>query len=384
MVVLCKKSTEDIRSARVKQSVRSPERRSSDKRKSRNVSNSAELGSPTLREPVRATLSPLSPAVGGSRSRPVSGEWRRSSLDVVKTGQRRSFDSGRRSTSTDRRDKPMNIQRDRSSLSSRPAESSDSRPSSLDREANSSVAIQSIDDTSASASQILNRSDVFQSPTIKYSQRSQPSIEVSRHTISTEQTRFLDNASPTKGVLSEEDSQRQEPSQGTAQSSKASQETAQPRRPPMQQSQSSSALHDIVRASSTRASGIAGYIKTGSKRMSNLLATGPMGYYEKVSGMWVGGKRHFGDPEALTPDDQIQGPEDEEEALNHAERFRAHFGLPDSEQLVATYFGWLYRVLPLYGKIYLSKRKFCFRSLLPGTRIKVKMLIAFPMEYVTN
>ena len=337
-----------------------------------NLNNSTELGSPTVREPVRATLSPLIPAIGGSPSRPVSGEWPRSSLDVAKAGERRSFDAGRRSTSIDRRFNPADGRKERLSLSSRPAESSDSRPSSMDREGNSSVAIQSIDDTSASASQILSRSDVFRSPTIKYSQKSHPSIEVSRHTISREQTRSFDNTSPTKGVQLEEDSQKQGSSLGTAQSSKTSQETAQPTRPSIQQSQSSSALHDIVRASSTKASDIAGLIRTGSKRMSNLLATGPMGYYEKVSGMWVGGKRHFGDPEGLIPDDQIQGPEDEEEALNHAERFRAHFGLPDSEQLVATYFGWLYRVFPLYGKIYLSKRKFCFRSLLPGTRIKVK------------
>ncbi|KAJ8114954.1 hypothetical protein ONZ43_g4781 [Nemania bipapillata] len=53
------------------------------------------------------------------------------------------------------------------------------------------------------------------------------------------------------------------------------------------------------------------------------------------------------------------------------ERFRAHFALPETEKLQATYFGFLIRVLPLYGKVYISDRNFCFRSLLPGTRTKL-------------
>ena len=348
---------------------------SAGKTSQRQSGDSARVGSPTLREPVRATLSPLSPALGGNRSRPASGEWTRSSLDVTKSGGRRSFDLDRRSASIDRKSRGPEASTDRMPQSPRPPASSDSMVSSADHEASSSVAIQSLDDTNASASQILDRSDVFQSPTIKFPQQTQLVGDTSRQTAAQGERRSLDITSA-KGAQPEEDSQKQDSSLGTAQSSKTSQETVHQRRPPMQQSNSSSALHDIVRAGSTRASGIAGYIKTGSKRMSNLLATGPMGYYEKVSGMWVGGKRHFGDPEALAPDDMVHGPEDEEEAIAHAERFRAHFGLPDSEQLVATYFGWLYRVLPLYGKIYLSKRKFCFRSLLPGTRIKVNIILS--------
>jgi len=121
-----------------------------------------------------------------------------------------------------------------------------------------------------------------------------------------------------------------------------------------------------------RASGIAGYLKSRSKHMSNLLATESMGYYEKVSGMWAGGGKHYGAAEGLAPDDQVQDPEDEEDATNHGERFRAHFALPDSEELYATYFGSLHRVLPLYGKIYISNKHVCFRSLLPGTRTKAR------------
>jgi sterol 3beta-glucosyltransferase len=120
-----------------------------------------------------------------------------------------------------------------------------------------------------------------------------------------------------------------------------------------------------------RAAGFAGYLKDHSKRMSSLLATESMGYFEKVSGMWSGGKRHYDDPVGLMPDDDLGDPEDEEDIAEHGDRFRTHFTLREVEKLQATYFGFLHRVLPLYGKIYISNRSFCFRSLLPGTRTKV-------------
>ena len=83
-----------------------------------------------------------------------------------------------------------------------------------------------------------------------------------------------------------------------------------------------------------------------------------MGYLEKVSGMWTGGRKHYGEHEGIMPEDRLIDPEDEEAASGHGDRFRAHFALPTSEKLRATYFGYLHRVLPLYGKIYISDRKF--------------------------
>lgn len=113
--------------------------------------------------------------------------------------------------------------------------------------------------------------------------------------------------------------------------------------------------------------------------MSNLLATESMGYVEKVSGMWAGGRRHYGDAQDPAPEDPAGGAADDDE-YGHGERFRAHFALPESEKLQATFFGYLHRVLPLYGKIYISNRKFCFRSLLPGT--KTKMVL--PLKDIEN
>jgi sterol 3beta-glucosyltransferase len=113
--------------------------------------------------------------------------------------------------------------------------------------------------------------------------------------------------------------------------------------------------------------------------MSNLLATESMGYVEKVSGMWAGGRKHYGDGEGVVSESRPEG-DDEDENEGYGARFRSHFTLPESEKLQATYFGYLHRVLPLYGKIYISNRNFCFRSLLPGTKTK----LVLPLKDIEN
>ncbi len=151
----------------------------------------------------------------------------------------------------------------------------------------------------------------------------------------------------------------------------------------LRQKTSSPNLQDIMKAGSyplQRAAGFAGYLKSSSTRMSKLLASESMGYLEKVSGMWTGGRRHYGEHEGIVPEDRLVDLEDEEAASGYGDRFRAHFALPASEKLRATYFAYLHRVLPLYGKIYISDRKFCFRSLLPGT--KTKMIL--PLRDIEN
>jgi len=114
--------------------------------------------------------------------------------------------------------------------------------------------------------------------------------------------------------------------------------------------------------------------------MSNLLATESMGYVEKVSGMWAGGHKHYSGAGGKSPEEQLGDPDEDEDAAGYGERFRAHFALPPNEKLQATYFGYLHRVLPLYGKVYVSNRKFCFRSLLPGTRTKMVL----PLKDIEN
>ncbi|KAL1633325.1 Sterol 3-beta-glucosyltransferase [Neofusicoccum ribis] len=123
-----------------------------------------------------------------------------------------------------------------------------------------------------------------------------------------------------------------------------------------------------------KASGFAGYLRKNTMALSNKLTTDTMGYVEKVSGMWAGGRKHYVEGGHIL-DEEAREIVDEEDAISHNERFRQHFALPDNERLRATYFCNLWRVLPQYGKIYLSDRYFCFRSLLPGTRTKLVLPI---------
>ena len=143
---------------------------------------------------------------------------------------------------------------------------------------------------------------------------------------------------------------------------------------------SSPSLQDIVKSGAyplQRAGAFASYLRNRSNR----LATESMTYIEKVSGMLSGPRKHYGANEGvLMSNDQDVDPEDDEANVGYGDRFRTHFALPPSEKLQATYFGYLHRVLPLYGKIYVSNRKFCFRSLLPGTRTK----LILPLHDIEN
>lgn len=144
---------------------------------------------------------------------------------------------------------------------------------------------------------------------------------------------------------------------------------------------SGNSLQSFVKAGAyplQRAAGFASYLNQHSKRMSSILATESMGYVEKVSGMWKGGKKHYDEPHGVGLDD----PDDDggDQGITTKDRFRGHFALPASEKLQATYFGYLHRVLPLYGKIYVSNRSFCFRSMLPSSRTK----LILPLKDIEN
>lgn len=339
-----------------------------------------DSGTPVLHEGVRATLIPVSPHGSGQASPRLSGDWGRNSGEISRksidlSGEfgSASFDRGRRSASTSR------ISLDRKHLpkppSSKPQGSSDSYVHSLEQGTESSVPNHSSNDTQASGSQILSRSDVFHSPTIQNLERS-PSRSEDRT------RRTSENISPPNFLhagIRIHPPTRPRVQQGSPKCRTGIAETGGQ----LQQSSSSPTLQQLVKAGAyplQRAAGFAGYLRTRSKRMSTLLATESMGYVEKVSGMWAGGRRHYGEGAGVVPDDRMEDPEDEDNASGYDERFRAHFALPPTEKLQATYFGYLHRVLPLYGKVYISDRKFCFRSLLPGTRTKMIL----PLKDIEN
>ncbi|PGH18684.1 hypothetical protein AJ80_04432 [Polytolypa hystricis UAMH7299] len=319
-------------------------------------------GMPVLQEHVKATL------------RPSSAHSTRS---VVTS--KRNFDQGRRNSSTRRLSVGI-PQAEKLSSGALPS-SSESFVQSLEPATDSSAILQSPSDAAESASQILNRSDVFQSPTIHRWQRSRSSSRGRRGDTDETATGVLPvKVQPPSRTQTEEEARGRQPAPPQETGSESENELNNRQET---YSAPSPTLQELVKAGSyplQRAAGFAGYLKNRSKQMSSILASESMGYIEKVSGMWAGGGRHYGEGEGLLSGDQMVDPEDEEQGCEHGDRFRAHFALPPSEKLQATYFGYLHRVIPLYGKLYVGNRRICFRSLLPGTRTKMIL----PMRDIEN
>ncbi|KAK9466301.1 hypothetical protein V1512DRAFT_209021 [Lipomyces arxii] len=118
------------------------------------------------------------------------------------------------------------------------------------------------------------------------------------------------------------------------------------------------------------------WVRRRGRKVTSMLPNVSTGYVEKVGEMWSGNSKHF-DGRIMPESEETVTAESEKES---AERFRAHFALSDDEKLIASYYGYLHRAIPSYGKMYLGSSHFCFRSLLPGT--KTKMVL--PYEDVEN
>ncbi|KAL2132336.1 hypothetical protein VTI74DRAFT_3940 [Chaetomium olivicolor] len=343
----------------------------SDAQSSKRTSTSGSREQPNLTvrtgkisEGVKATLSPLSPARGNSPSPRPSLDRPRTSFDGFRPFRRsmdvkdstlhpeaphRSFSDSRRSLSRRRHDGHER------------QESSDSYVQSMigdPSQASVSGLIASASSEDASASQILRGSDVFQNPTIQRPRQDGQHVTfppAPRH----------HNTAPVKQHA------RHRPVHSHT----------------MDETEPDAALNTPTLQSIAtmggypfrKANALMGFLGGQSKRMSNLLATESMGYVEKVSGMWKGGGKHYDEPAELKTDEE-DGETHPEERANSEARFRAHFALPETEKLQAAYFGHLMRVLPLYGKIYIGDRHFCFRSLLPGTRTK----LILPLRDIEN
>lgn len=321
-----------------------------------------------LAEGVKATLSPLSPGPQNRSPSPrPSGDCTRSSFDALRPFGRRSLDlnqlaglrqeSPRRSFSSSRRSLSKNRLADSRAHADKQG-SSDSYVQSLEdpSQASLSALVASGSSEDQSASQILRGSDVFHSPTIRRSasaSRARDSTTRQRPSVERHSTVGTGKLSP-----------RHPSTAGQAADTGTGELEGAPITPTLQ------SIAKMGGYPFQKANAIMGYLDRTSRRMSTLLATESMGYVEKVSGMWKGGKKHYDDPSGLKTDEE-EIEDDPEERANSEARFKAHFALPESEKLQAAYFGYLMRVLPLYGKIYVGDRHFCFRSLLPGTRTKL-------------
>lgn len=341
-----------------------------------------------IHESVKATLRPHSrdsPRSPRSQSPRVSGDIGRSSADLRSGSARASVEYGRASFDRDRMGGNIDRFSEKQDIREKHSpeklhSSTGSFVHSIGQEGPSSPILQSTTDTTESASQLLNRSDVFNSPTIHRLRRASGAKDSSRRQSDGDAPSPLGaniNVQPPSRAVTGENL-KDRPNDEVASESETEGQNQN-----ITHSASTPTLQELVKAGTyplQRAAGFADFLKNRSKRMSSLLASESMGYFEKVSGMWAGGKKHYGETEQVIPDDRMADPEDEEDGCGHGDRFRAHFALPPTEKLQATYFGHLYRVLPLYGKIYISNRKFCFRSLLPGTRTK----LILPLSDIEN
>lgn len=298
---------------------------------------SSRSGKGPVQEPVRATLSPLS----ATRGR-MSGESARSSLEKSKSSfdrERASLDRGRRSTSGNRKlDAAQTPHRSRSPLPGSVNESKASLATTPERTTRKSVNL--------SASQMLVDDEAFASPTLR---RPQP------RGLSGAAAAQTSTGAPANNATGPED-------QLDAQKASA-------------QGQHTLGEYAYLKAAQLPFVG---------KRMTSWLSSSPYEtsrtYMEKIGGAIVGGEKHYSEAEGLAAEDRIDDPEEHLEAAEAEERFQAHFALPKSERLKATFFCYLHRVLPLWGKIYVGSSRFCFRSIMAGTRTK----LVVPLQEVDN
>ncbi|KAI9831182.1 MAG: Sterol 3-beta-glucosyltransferase [Phylliscum demangeonii] len=360
-----------------------------------------------MHESVKYALSSLSPSGSMQSSPRPSEETTRSSPEVR---PRRSLDLDwkilrpslariRRTLSGRRRRSPSGAERGRErerglSPLAKPDDSLDSYALSPDQELDAPSMVDFSEGTPASGSQILRRSDVFQLPTIP--RPPQPGSFGDAHSGPNTFRRRSEEIHRPEPMYAE--IRIHPPSRSAIQHTRSKTlatiplsahhhvdmdgaNTPGPNQ--LQLSRSSPTLHGLARAGAyplARATSLAGYLKQRSKKVSNLLASESMGYLEKVSGMWVGARRHYREPVEMVPDDQLQEMDEDETDVSYGDRFRAHFSRPATEKLQATFYGYLHRVLPLYGKIYISSQSFCFRTLLPGTRTKMIL----PLKNIEN
>ncbi|KAM0496662.1 hypothetical protein ACHAP8_007240 [Fusarium lateritium] len=336
----------------------------------------SKLSTGKLPDTVKATLAPMSPLSPRSPSQlspRASMDAPRSSFDAFKRfgkksvdipssvgdhSPRRSFNGTRRSTSYQHRQGTTT-----------PKQAHDSEDSflqsSVENPSISTLSPSSYDEPSAS--QILQGSDVFHSPMMRRSasasrKRDQSGKRTPRSSSARGDRRHGIPHAATTGNMQE-----------------MGDEQADSQRPV------TPTLNSITKIGAyplQRANAFAEYLSRTSQRMGSMFATESLGYVEKVHGMWKGEHRHYDEPQELRTDDDAEDIDSEadDKMQTTIDRFRAHFALPESEKLVATYFGAIFKVLPLYGKFYISDRSFCFRSLYPGTRTK----LILPLKDIEN
>lgn len=332
--------------------------RSSFARARGSLASPATIRTGRIDEKVKATLSAVSPQSPTGLSPRPSGDYPRSSFDAIRHFGRKSRDYShsavppRRSFSQDRQ-RSSSRQRygDKRHASAHSTSESTDDPSIA-----SMSGMTTSGELDASASQILRGSDVFHSPTVQASKSTKDEEREPRSSHRYTQAHAPKHAATTGRIADLGSGQKLDMLPPTPTLDMISKMGSYPLQ---------------------RVGAFADYLTRGSKRVGGLLTTESTGLAGRVTGMWKGGQKHYDDRVAPGTDEE---PQDVDQNKIDEERFQAHFALPKSERLRATYYGQFFRVLPLWGKLYVSDRTVCFRSLLPGTRTK----IILPIDDIEN
>ncbi|KAK6388933.1 hypothetical protein LTR65_007214 [Meristemomyces frigidus] len=336
----------------------------------------------SVSEPVRSTLSPLSVA-GGHVSPRVSGEFGRSSGEVSRTSSdrgRASFDRGRRSVSATSGISSQKQSRASNSPLS-PAVNQSNESFITSEHVASSPTTPGGDEIDMSASQMLTGDGAFRAPTLRMPQ---PRRTVSGSTVERlrrESQQLLPvQTTPTEASVRAHLPTRAQTEQMSPVAQSSTQRKAGLKLQPASASASSRPSLQVLATPLQHAYTLYGHVRSQSKRGISYLSSSPKDYLNKFSSAMAGGKRHYSEADGMTPEERIEDLEDDLDVAEHERRFQQHFALPESERLVAVFYCWLHRVLPLYGKVYIGTRNFCFRSLMYGTRTR----IVIPIKNIDN
>ncbi|KAK5115722.1 hypothetical protein LTR62_000811 [Meristemomyces frigidus] len=224
-----------------------------------------------------------------------------------------------------------------------------------------------------SASQMLTGDDAFGAPTLRGPQKSESGGKLKEAEAEADFVRFSDLSTAGRGITGASLALRERTLQAEMRVNRTPKAPAQPPTRPSNATLQASAQPKLVTLATPLqyAYGLANQVSNTTTRGLSYLGSSPKEYYSRFSDALAGGKRHYSEAEGLSVEDSIDDPESHLDTSEHERRFREHFGLADSEKLVAVFYCSLHRVLPLYGKVYIGTRSFCFRSLLYGTRTKL-------------
>lgn len=129
-------------------------------------------------------------------------------------------------------------------------------------------------------------------------------------------------------------------------------------------------LKETSAASRSLIPGYASTAKSLSQARSNIIKWTP-----KVSKLWSSSPLHYSEGIALERGADDPYLQNETDTLEANKNFREHFVLSDSETLVSSYYAYLQKNVPIYGKIYIGTSCICFRALVFG--VNTKMILPF-------